>query len=135
MSRAPIWLRRYIRDVILALFVYALLLIASNLLLRSGIDSEGLRLIVALSPVLPFAIIAWIVWRALSQMDELFRKIQFDALLFAFAATAVITFGYGFLEGLGYPRLTMFLVWPLMSVLWILGLIVGRIRFRLGGEQ
>ena len=47
----------------------------------------------------------------------------------SFAGTAVLTFSYGFLEGLGYPRLSMFSVWPIMAVLWIVGLLLARRRY------
>ena len=45
------------------------------------------------------------------------------------AATALLSFGYGFLEGLGYPRLSMFGVWPLMAVLWLIGLALAGRRY------
>jgi hypothetical protein len=62
-------------------------------------------------------------------MDELQRKLQFEALALAFAGTALLTFGYGFLEGVGLPRLSMFVVWPLMAALWVVGVFIGRVRY------
>jgi hypothetical protein len=42
----------------------------------------------------------------------------------------ILTFSYGFLEGLGYPRLSTFLVWPVLAVLWIAGHALARRRYR-----
>lgn len=43
------------------------------------------------------------------------------AITVAFFGTAVLSFGYGFVENAGAPRLSMFAVWPLMGTLWIVG--------------
>jgi hypothetical protein len=64
------------------------------------------------------------------RMDELQMRIQFEALGFAFAGTAILTFSYGFLEGLGYPKLSMFMVWPILAVLWVVGLVLARRRYQ-----
>jgi hypothetical protein len=71
-----------------------------------------------------------IVLRELRRMDELQRRIQLEALAFSFAGTAIVSFSYGFLEGLGYPRLSMFTVWPLLAVLWVAGLVLARRRYQ-----
>jgi len=49
---------------------------------------------------------------------------------FSFAGTAILTFSYGFLEGLGYPKLSMFTVWPTLAVLWIVGLAAASRRYQ-----
>jgi hypothetical protein len=41
-----------------------------------------------------------------------------QAFGFALAGTALITFGYGFLEGAGMPHLSWTYVLPLMALLW-----------------
>ncbi|MEA1674025.1 hypothetical protein [Nitrospirillum sp. BR 11163] len=51
---------------------------------------------------------------------------QLVAIGFAFAGTALLTFTYGFLEVAGFPRLSMFMVWPLMVLLLVVGQFLGR---------
>jgi hypothetical protein len=70
------------------------------------------------------------VFRSIRHLDEMQRKLQFEAIALAFVGTALITFGYGFLEDEGFPKLTMFVVWPLMATLWVIGVMLGRLRFR-----
>src|SRR6202007_630577 len=41
--------------------------------------------------------------RALSRLDEVHKRVQVQALGFSLAATALLTFGYGFLESIGWP--------------------------------
>jgi hypothetical protein len=61
------------------------------------------------------------VLRQLRRLDEPALRVQLEALGFAFFGTVLLSFGYGFLEGLGWPRLSMFAVWPVMAVLWVVG--------------
>ena len=122
--------KRYVIELTSALAVYGLMLVGSITLLTHVDVARPWRDAIALSPMLPAAAMAWIVLRELRRMDELQRRIQLEALGFAFAGTAILTFSYGFLEGLGYPRQSMFMVWPLLAVLWIVGLVLARRRYQ-----
>jgi hypothetical protein len=121
---------QYTKELAGALLAYGLMLFGSIELLQHVAIARPLRDLIALSPMIPAAAVPWIVLRELRRMDELQRRIQLEALGFAFAGTAVLTFSYGFLEGLGYPRLSMFSVWPLLAVLWIVGLALARRRYQ-----
>lgn len=80
--------------------------------------------------MIPATVMCWVVLRHLRRVDELQRRVQLEALGLAFAGTALITFSYGFLELIGFPKLSMFAVWPIMAMLWIIGgLLAGR-RYR-----
>jgi len=63
-------------------------------------------------------------------MDELQRRIHLEALGFAFGATAILTFAYGFLENAGLPRLSYIWILPAMVVLWGVGAAVASWRYR-----
>ena len=122
--------KRYMIELSTALAVYAVLLVGSIRFLQHVTLASPWRDIVALSPMVPAVTIPWIVLREMRRMDELQMRIQFEALGFAFAGTAILTFSYGFLEGLGYPRLSMFTVWPILAVLWAIGLALARRRYQ-----
>ncbi|GGB15717.1 hypothetical protein GCM10011324_27360 [Allosediminivita pacifica] len=116
--------------LMLGLAAYGALLVLSQTVLSDGVEGQAARLLLALLPMLPALFICWVVVRSIRQLDELQRRVQLEALAVAFAGTALITFGYGFLEGVGLPRLSMFLVWPVMASFWFVGVMVGRFRFR-----
>ncbi len=120
---------RYLIEFGLALVAYAVLLVVS-LLTVNLVSSPLARTLVSLSPMLPAAFVVVAVVRQLRRIDELQRRIQLEALGLAFAGTAVLSFGYGFLENVGYPKLTMFAVWPLMATLWVVGLVISQLRYR-----
>ena len=122
--------KQYVKELTATLVVYGAMLVGSIELLTHVAIATPWRDLIALSPMIPAAALAWIVLRELRRMDELQRRIQLEALGFSFAGTAILTFSYGFLEGLGYPRLSMFTVWPLLAVLWIVGLVLARRRFQ-----
>ena len=71
----------------------------------------------------------WAIMRAIWRMDELQRRIQLDAIAISFLTTALVTFGWGFAEEAGGPRLHAFAVWPIMAVAWCIGLVIARRRY------
>lgn len=120
---------RYLIELFAVIALYGIVLVASLWLLKTYPDSP-LRVVIALAPMLPALLLPVVVVRYLRRVDELQRQIQLEALGFAFAGSAVITFGYGFLETAGFPHLSWFAVWPIMGVLWIIGAFISQRRYR-----
>ena len=116
--------RRYLAEFTGAVFAYGAVLAASVFALSTDAARDAAwRAPVALAPMLPAAAVLLVVVRQLGRIDELQRRIQFEALAFAFGGTAMVTFGYGFLEeNVGFAHLNWFFVWPVMAALWLVGL-------------
>lgn len=110
--------------------VYAATLVVSQKLLGHGVESLTVRTVLSLAPMLPAIFICGVIIRNIANLDELQRKVQLEALALAFAGTALLTFGYGFLEGTGLPKLSMFVVWPVMASFWVAGVVFGNVRYR-----
>lgn len=113
-----------------ALVAYGVVLAISILALKSLPSTSGWRAPVALTPMLPAAAVLAAVMRHVSRVDELQRQQLLESLALAFAGTALLTFGYGFLENVGFPHLSWFFVWAVMAVLWALGALVTHVRYR-----
>jgi hypothetical protein len=88
------------------------------------------RYFIAAAPVVPAGIVIWLFVRALSRLDEVHKRVQVQALGFSLAATALLTFGYGFLESIGWPAMNGTLILPLMALLWGVGMIAIALRYR-----
>ncbi|MEQ8736283.1 MAG: hypothetical protein RIC29_15260 [Rhodospirillaceae bacterium] len=84
------------------------------------LDESRWRAIIALSPMMGIAVCLWAGWRMYKRVDEFQRRIMNEDITIAAFGTAFITFGYGFLEQIGFPRLTMFWVWGVLGTLWIM---------------
>lgn len=121
---------RSLFSLLIGFLLYAATLVVSQNVLASGIENAAVRVLLSLAPMLPAVFICWVIVTSIYRLDEMHRKLQFEALALAFAGTALITFGYGFLEGTGLPRLSMFVVWPIMGTLWFIGVMLGRVRYR-----
>ena len=122
--------KRYAVELCAALVLYAVLLVGANLIEAALDPAGGLKIAINLLPMLGALAAAWAIMRALWQMDELQRRIQLDAIAISFLGTALITFGWGFAEGAGLPRLRAFAVWPIMATLWAVGLVIAQRRYR-----
>ncbi len=122
--------RRYFVELAVGLLLYAVLLVVSLTVLRDGVMSPLWRTALGLLPMLGGVAVAVAIVRQFGRMDELQRKIQFDAISFSFLGTALLTLGYGFLENAGMPHQSMFTIWPLMGALWLAGSIGSTLRYR-----
>jgi hypothetical protein len=113
----------------LAMLAYLMVLVGSVTVVEANPQAEW-RYYVALLPVAPAGFVIWLFVRALGRLDELQRRIQMEAFGFALGTTALVTFGYGFLEGVGMPHLSWTYVLPLMVVLWGVGTAIFAWRYR-----
>jgi hypothetical protein len=113
----------------LAMLAYLMVLVGSVTVLEAN-PTASWRYAVAVLPVLPAGLALWVFIRALARLDEMQKRIQMQAFGFSLGATALVTFGYGFLEGVGMPHLNWTLVLPLMALLWGLGTAIFSLRYR-----
>jgi hypothetical protein len=111
-------MKPYFREMACAFALYALLLFSSIHFGRPMADSL-LRTVVLASPIAGFGLMLLAIARHLARIDEYLRQRLLETFALAAAITAGITFTYGFLETAGFPRLSMFTVWPVMGVAWI----------------
>jgi len=113
----------------LAMLAYLMILVGSVTVLQAN-PGASWRYIVAVLPVFPAALVLSIFVRALARLDELQKRIQMLAFGFSLGATALLTFAYGFLEGVGLPHLSWTFVLPLMAILWGVGTGIFTLRYR-----
>jgi hypothetical protein len=116
--------RRYMREFIYSMIAYVITLSLSltGLGLFADYPLNTARIVVSLAPVVPvvFMVIAFL--RYLNAMDELQQRIQLLAIGFAAGTTGLLTFSYGFLENIGFPPISLLWVFPVMILLWGIGL-------------
>jgi hypothetical protein len=110
------------------MLAYVILLPLSIFAYRS-VDNAALKALIALAPVLPIALGLVVILRRIRGLDELERRIQLEAVVFAFGATAVLTFAYGLLEDVDFPRIDLTWILPFMTALWALGQAIARRRY------
>ena len=113
--------KRYARDLTVTMIAYVIVIIVSRLVLNNIEDSPW-RFAIALLPVIPVIFLILAFLRYLAGIDELQQKIQLQAIGFAAGTTGLLTFAYGFLELAGFPQFSTFFIFPMMIMLWGLGL-------------
>jgi len=119
-------------------FVAVLVSILARWLLHRRDDwGAPLQGVIALTPLLPSLLYVRSIARWISGMDELQRRIQLEACLFATTGTVFITTALGLLEGTGILqtiRLRHGLGWEgtfaAIIVFYILGTIIFNRRYR-----
>lgn len=114
-----------------AVLAYLMVLVGSVTAVQANPTADW-RFEVAVLPIIPAALVIWLTVRVLARMDEVQKRMQMQALGFSLVATALLTFGYGFLEAAGLPDVNLTFVLPLVALLWggALTFLNLRIRFR-----
>jgi hypothetical protein len=110
--------KRYNREFFISMSLYAVTLVASINMLKSVEMSQPLQIIVTLIPVIPVAFVLIAVMRAVRDSDELQQRVHLLATTFAAVMTGLVTFTYGFLENIGFPKFSTFLVLPMLFFFW-----------------
>ena len=120
---------KYFRELGGALMLYLLVLV---LALTVGKDMQPgvAQTALFVSPMIPFMLAVWAIVRQIRRSDEFIRKTTLEHIAIAAAVTAGWTFTYGFLENAGFPRLSMFTVWPVMGAAWGVLAIADNLRHR-----
>jgi hypothetical protein len=107
----------YLKELGGALVLYVVVLCSAISIARS-MEESLIRTILLLSPMVPIALVVWVIARAFRRMDEYVRLQSLEAFAISAAVTAGLSLTYGFLENVGFPRLSMFVVWPVMGAVW-----------------
>jgi hypothetical protein len=113
--------KNYACDFTVTMIAYTVIIIASRLILNH-LGNSLWRFPIALLPVIPVIFLILAFMRYLAAIDELQQKIQLQAIGFAVGTTGLLTFAYGFLEPAGFPQFSTFFIFPMMIMLWGLGL-------------
>jgi hypothetical protein len=121
------WL--YFKEMAGALALYTIVLVLA-LTIGRRIPPGPLQAAVYISPMLPFLLAIRAIVRQIRRSDEFIRKTVVEHLAITAAVTAGWTFTYGFLENAGYPKLSMFTIWPAMGTVWVILAIVENVRHR-----
>ncbi|HNQ94635.1 MAG TPA: hypothetical protein PKK96_04060 [Anaerolineales bacterium] len=122
--------KRYFKEFGVSMGLYTVLLAGSIIVLSNFEIPKSAQIVIALIPVAPAAFAVIAVLRALRDSDELQQKIQFQAVAFSGILTGLLTFSYGFLENIGFPHLPTLYVFPLMLMLWGIGVGIFAWKYR-----
>ncbi len=101
----------------LAMVAFLMVLVGAAIVIGANPKASWTVYVAAL-PTVPGVIGLVIFVRALMNLDEIQARIQLYAIGMSLGATALATFGYGFLEGAGMPDLSPAAVLPVMVVFW-----------------
>jgi hypothetical protein len=121
--------KRYLREFLPAMLVYAVMVIVSVWLLKRQVYPP-LRFVFAMLPVIPALFAMWAAIRYVRGLDELQRRIQFEGLAFSFLATCIIALTWALLQNAGLPHADIVWVAPMLIFLWGVGACVAKWRYQ-----
>ncbi len=111
-------MKRYYKEFLISMAAYVITLIASTLAIKNIDFPMAVQVIISLTPVVPVIFVIVAILRALRGSDELHQLIQLNAVTFSAIATGLLTFSYGFLENIGFPKFPTLWIFPIMFFFW-----------------
>jgi len=109
--------RQYFFELMGALLLYMVVL-TITVRVAPGVEPAGLKILLSVSPMVPIGLAIWAIARHFRRVDEYLKRVTLENIAIAAAVTAGASLTYGFLENAGFPKLSMFAVWPLMGAVW-----------------
>ena len=113
-------------------FFWGLVYVAARILLELPTLGWWPRFLIALAPTPVFAWVLWNIATGVATMDELQRRIQLEALAFAFPMTLLLVMTLGLLEiavGLNPNDWSYRHIWPMLFILYFAGLVRAKRRY------
>lgn len=133
ISRVPIKMRYpsyIVRQILLAGAFLVLVGMGYAVLLDRGWSGTP-ALLAAFLPIAAWALLVFLLARAIASLDELQRRIQTEAISIGFAGTVIVCGGYGLLGVAGLlPALNWGLVIFVMILMWFAGKMWTMWRYR-----
>ena len=122
--------RRRLVAFVAALVAYAALLLLSRALLADRSVAGPLDVLIALLPAPAGVALLVIAIREFVSQDELEQRIRLLALAVSFGGTVLVALSWGFLEGVGFERLSGFAWLGVLVAFYGAGLIWARALYR-----
>lgn len=109
--------KMYFRELFGSMFIYVVVLFSVVWFVK-GMPSGPTKTMLALLPVIPVLGALWAIVRHFKRMDEYIRVWTLEVIAIAGGITAIFGITYGFLEGVGFPKLSMFVIWCVFMGSW-----------------
>lgn len=115
--------RQYARDMAIAMFVYAVVLVGSVFVVRRLDPPQWVAIMLALASAAPALLIMRAYLRRLNGLDEFQRRVQMESLVVATAVVSFASFTYGFLVSFaGFPVIEDALMWVFPATMFVWGI-------------
>lgn len=111
--------KKYGNELGLSILIYILVLFVS-IYFAKKMEDDWIRTLTVLAPTIPALGAFWAIIRHFQRMDEYLRVWVLEVVAIAGGITAFFSFSYGFLEGIGYPKLSGFVLYGIFMMSWLL---------------
>jgi hypothetical protein len=121
--------KRYLKEIGGSMAAFTAMVAVSIWLLKSH-EHSPLRYLFAVLPVIPSAFAMRAAIRFFRGLDELQRRIQFEAIAFSFLGTCLISLNWGILQRAGLPHADVVWVTLVMLALYCVGILIACRRYQ-----
>jgi hypothetical protein len=120
------------RNISLASGIAAAILgVTASVILKTGPYSTPVATLIGLMPVPAYGLLIWSIVQMVREMDEMQRRVQFEAAATALLATVFYTITYGWLEKARVvPHMNLAFISLITLAFYMLGLFIAMRHYR-----
>lgn len=111
--------KKYSHELSLSILTYIIVLFVS-IYFAKKMEDGLVRTLLVLTPTIPALGTFWAIIRHFQRLDEYLRIWLLEVVAIAGGITVFFSFSYGFLEGIGYPKLSGFVIYGIFMGSWLL---------------
>ena len=114
-----VWKKRYLKRFIAGMIGFGFMMPFVIFIGKKVEANIGLQIVIALLPVIPFIVAMSAFLQNIKTMDEMWKLIMTEALIYTAILTMIISFSFGMLQVMGLVgSFSVFYVFPVMMVIW-----------------
>lgn len=119
IDASHVWDKKHLRQYVIGMIGFGLFIPLVVFIGKHTQAHLSVKIMIAASPVFPFIIAMRAFLNNLKTMDELWRKIQADALIVTAILTMVFIIAFGMLQIVNIiPLFSVFYLFPIMMITW-----------------
>jgi hypothetical protein len=110
--------KKYLFELGLSLSLYVIILFGS-IYFAKNMEAGWMRTLIVMTPTIPGFGALLAIKRSMARMDDYLRSRLLETIALSGGITAFFSFSYGFLEGIGYQKLSGFTNYGIFMVSWL----------------
>lgn len=106
------------RNFLIFISIYAVTLWFSISYIKGAAEIGTTETVISISPIIPILFATRSLLKSISNMDEMQKRVNQEAMTTSAIIVGVLSFAYSFLENAGFPEIKILWVLPALIFVW-----------------
>ncbi len=108
----------HMRNFLIYISIYAVTLWFSISYIKGAAEIGTVETLISVTPIIPILLATRSLLKSISNMDEMQKRVNQEAMTTSAIIVGVLSFAYSFLENVGFPEIKILWVLPALIFVW-----------------